>query len=392
MGDKSKLKILIVCFYFPPFNVAGALRLGRIAQHLSEFGHDIKVIAANNTCEDRSLQFESTLDVRFVNWIDTNSIPKRIIGGQGKTSEITQNDVSHLSTSKKILLNLSKLYKSITNIPDGYAYFAFSALKEAKKISATWKPDIIYSSALPASVALAGHLISNKLKVKWICEFRDLWTTNHYYSFPKWRHVIDKRLEKHVLSNCSSFVTVSEPLADDIRQRFPDKKSEVILNGADVESLSKININKANNNEKKKRLLNIVYTGTLYKGKRDPSKLFKAIANLSKDREIPVNVNFYGKDNTLYINKLAKEFKIEKYVNCYGSVPYLKALSVQRNADLLLLLLWESEKESGVFTGKFFEYIAARRPILAIGHDSNVAINMINKKGLGKALNNVKDI
>jgi hypothetical protein len=41
--------------------------------------------------------------------------------------------------------------------------------------------------------------------------------------------------------------------------------------------------------------------------------------------------------------------------------------------DVLLLLLWNDPRERGVYTGKLFEYLGARRPILGIGPADNVA-------------------
>ena len=39
----------------------------------------------------------------------------------------------------------------------------------------------------------------------------------------------------------------------------------------------------------------------------------------------------------------------------------------QRESQLLLILNWEDPEERGVYTAKIFEYLAARRPILATG-------------------------
>ena len=65
---------------------------------------------------------------------------------------------------------------------------------------------------------------------------------------------------------------------------------------------------------------------------------------------------------------------------------------MQQESDLLLLLLWDSKKEEGVFTGKVFEYIGARRPILVIGNLDGVAGKLIYQKKLGYVCNNVQHI
>ncbi|MCS6841315.1 MAG: hypothetical protein NZ701_11090, partial [Roseiflexus sp.] len=60
-----------------------------------------------------------------------------------------------------------------------------------------------------------------------------------------------------------------------------------------------------------------------------------------------------------------------------------EALAQQRAADVLLLLLWNDPRERGVYTGKLFEYLGARRPILGIGPAGNVAADLIRERRAG---------
>jgi len=59
---------------------------------------------------------------------------------------------------------------------------------------------------------------------------------------------------------------------------------------------------------------------------------------------------------------------------------------------LLQLLLWNDFKEKGVYTGKLFEYLGARRPILAIGPEDNVAANLIIERSAGVVATDPKNI
>jgi hypothetical protein len=62
-------------------------------------------------------------------------------------------------------------------------------------------------------------------------------------------------------------------------------------------------------------------------------------------------------------------------------VPYARSIALQRSADLLLLLLWGGHPlDRGVVTGKVFEYIAARRPILGIGPDGTEAAQLMGDR------------
>jgi len=51
------MKILIIGFWFPPANVIGAIRLGKLARHLDRHGHDVDVLTTGLD-DDRSLPLE----------------------------------------------------------------------------------------------------------------------------------------------------------------------------------------------------------------------------------------------------------------------------------------------------------------------------------------------
>lgn len=56
-------------------------------------------------------------------------------------------------------------------------------------------------------------------------------------------------------------------------------------------------------------------------------------------------------------------------------------LAQQRAADLLLLYVAPGPGSQGVFTGKVFEYVAARRPVLALAPADNVAAALLERAG-----------
>ena len=64
-------------------------------------------------------------------------------------------------------------------------------------------------------------------------------------------------------------------------------------------------------------------------------------------------------------------------------VPRNIALDKQRESQILLLLNWDDPREIGVYTGKVFEYLAARRPILAVGGPRGVVTELLEDTGAG---------
>ena len=93
-----------------------------------------------------------------------------------------------------------------------------------------------------------------------------------------------------------------------------------------------------------------------------------------------------------HVRRLAAQYDIQSIVQVNESIPYKEALRAQRQADVLLLLLWNDPREKGVYTGKLFEYIGAGRPILAIGPSDNVAAELIVERKAGIVLQRPTDI
>ncbi len=86
------------------------------------------------------------------------------------------------------------------------------------------------------------------------------------------------------------------------------------------------------------------------------------------------------------ISSLVKKHGVEANFIFHERVSYQDALKIQKNADVLLLMLWGDSariKERGVIPAKLFEYIGVQRPVLGIGLNSIIAAEIVNKEKLG---------
>jgi glycosyltransferase involved in cell wall biosynthesis len=115
-----------------------------------------------------------------------------------------------------------------------------------------------------------------------------------------------------------------------------------------------------------------------------PHALFAALQRLGS-RAGQVRVAFYGwgVQGMVSIMSEAQRYGVAHVLEMKDAVPHQEALGLQRAADVLLLLLWNDPRERGVYTGKLFEYLGARRPILGIGPADNVAADLIRERQAG---------
>jgi glycosyltransferase involved in cell wall biosynthesis len=341
------MRILIISFFFPPDNTIGALRVGKTAKFLRKFGHEVKVITAQDQGPKPMLDLEIPAeDVIYTDWDRTDEL---LNSKHGKATKLYRR------------MKLARTHGLHFMLPCGMVGWYSYALDAAHNLSLTWKPDVIFASLQPPTSLFIAHKLSQTYSIPWVAEFRDLWAHNHVAinTLPKWQMVITEQLEKYFLSSASGIVTVSEPLAEVLRQDFSQPIS-VVLNGFDPEDYLPECVPPLYDG-----MIHIVYTGSLYSNYDLPT-LFNAVSRLGPLAE-KLRIHFYEHGDNEYLKALIAKYQMECFVKVMGQVPYKQSVKAQMEADVLLLFTWNDPNMRGIYTGKVFEYIGARRPILAVG-------------------------
>ncbi len=113
----------------------------------------------------------------------------------------------------------------------------------------------------------------------------------------------------------------------------------------------------------------IAYTGSLYHNLSKPELLFKVVRELLRSGHLlskeDIEIVYAGKDANLW-NLSVREFELENVFTNLGNLTSREAMAVQDSAQINVLLTWASVYQSGVITGKFYEYLGSTNPILAI--------------------------
>lgn len=387
------MRLLVLSWYFPPANTMGALRTGKLVKYLLGAGHDVRVVCARDLPFAQTLPLEAPAErVTYTHWTDVNAPPKAVArwlhrlrgrGGPagGDAPSPAPSPGAAAAPRRRGLLNrLRAAYTDLLDRPDAYVgWYPFARLGMAAALKG-WRPDVVFATAPPFTVLLAASHIARRRGIPWVAEYRDRWYEDPYYPYPPARRERERRWEDRLLAGASGIVTVSEPWAEDYRARW-GKPVEVVLNGFDPDDFPF----EAERPRGEAGLLRIVYTGIIYAGRRDPTPLFEAIRLLG-DEARHVRVEFYGpKPDT--IEPLIARAGVGEHVVLKDPVPYRDALSLQRAADILLLLQWNDASEAGNCPGKLFEYIGARRPVLALGLEGGVPDTILDARGAGAVIN-----
>ncbi len=362
----------------------GGLRVGKTAKYLAEMGHDVRVLTVDQQIWGPSLPVEiNAKNIVRTKWFDVNRPVQFLLGGR---QVVAAKGYEPEGRVPKIVKCLGHFYKDWINFPDGQIGWYPYAVRAGKKMLRDWKPDFILASSSPPTTFLIARKLSHIFNVPWVADLRDLWADNPkmatYHS--QLRRKIDAKIENWVLSTAKGIVTVSEPLAVVLREKFRQPIS-VITNGYDLNDYPPPNSVKHDLSK-----LKVVYTGLIYPKAVDLHPLFQALT-LLKQRGHAVCFDFYGRGNEI-VERMATSYGLAGHVKCHGVVPYRESLQLQVNADVLLVLTCNAENEKGVVTAKFFEYLGARKPIWLTGCVDGVAAEIIRKRNVGLAENDPEKI
>jgi len=186
------MRVLVVSYFFPPFNAIGAVRLGKMVKYLRQLGHEVKVLTAQRQSLQATLPLETPKDeIASTPWINVNAPVELLLGGRERVAKV---GYSARTGGSRVARTLGEWYKHLINFPDGQVGWYPYAVAEGRRVLLNWRPDIIYASAMPVTALLAAHALSKRSGVPWVAELRDLWTDNPYRDLPGWRRALETRL------------------------------------------------------------------------------------------------------------------------------------------------------------------------------------------------------
>lgn len=333
-------KVLFISYAFPPIGGGGIFRITKFVKFLPDFGILPRVLTVENPNHPR---------------IDQNLLSE--IPPEVEVTRVSYFEPARLFKARFWQSFLNYIWYPWFSISDPRISWYRSGLKSALEIIKKEKIDTIYTSFASATDHLIALEVKKRTGVRWVADFRDEWASSNYQCFPTPLHRARvKYLEKKVSMAADIITTVSEPITAYFRKISGNKeKCITITNGFDEEDFK---------NEvpaPERDYCQILYSGALY-GDRQVNILNEVI----KELDLP-------------------DLKVE-YLGGKKHIEHTEAIKFQRQADILLLVL-SPKDHPAVFTGKIFEYLAARRPILALAPFETEAAKLIKELGVGEVVN-----
>lgn len=364
-------RLLIVAYYFSPPASTGALRIGKLAEYLPEFGWEPVFLTTSRYGvfpSDKAAHVYRAGDL-----VHAVFRPLRRAKLARPEEELRTALVSNSSW-------LGRLRDRVM-VPDTKLGWLFPAVHLGRRLIEQYRPAAILSTSPPETAHLVACQLSRGSKLPWVADFRDGWL----FEPPQpqlregWaRRALEGRLESQVVQTASALTGISGPILDDLSERYRVQcKVCLIPNGFDGSEYAGVARRRGHDG-----LFLLVYTGALgaSQHRRSTGALFAALSQFyRKHPATPLRLKFVGNIG-IEEQQPVHELGLSDVVTFAPPVSRQEVRQVLADADAALLITAPGQRS--VATSKLYDYIGAGIPIFALAED-NAAAATIQQYGLG---------
>ncbi len=372
-------RALIITYYWPPAGGPGVQRWLKFVKYFRKFGVEPIVYAPENPnypLVDENFTSEIPKDIEIIKQPINEPYRFAKLFSKKKTKQISSGIISkkEVSAMEKLMLYVRGNFF----IPDARVGWVKPSVAFLSKYITENPVDVIITTGPPHSLHLIGMQLQKELNVKWIADFRDPWTTIHYHKSLRLNKASEqkhKALEALVLKS-ADIITVTSPTTKKEFGMITETPIEVITNGFDISEKIEFVTDS---------VFSISHIGSLL-SERNPEVLWKVLAEICKENpsfKNDLRLKFAGAVSD-EVKKSLESFELSENCNFLGYVSHSEALKLQHQSQVLLLVEINSAETRAIIPGKLFEYLAAKRPIIALGPKESDIEGIISETKSGK--------
>jgi glycosyltransferase involved in cell wall biosynthesis len=265
-------------------------------------------------------------------------------------------------------------YWSRAALPDRWHGWWLTAVPAGLRLIRRHGIEAIWSTYPIATAHSVAATLARLSGLPWIADFRDPMVE----VVPKSGEVYPKdpalrrarlRVEATAIRRAAGLVFCTNSARRIVEERYADasgKRLEVIPNGYDEQAFRDAEAMPRPPSTGSRRIL--LHSGTIYSGPdRDPTTLLRAIRHLADERLLAredFELRLRHPSNEEYFSRIAADAGVAELVTILPPLPYRQALAEMLSADGLLLL--QGHTSNPAIPAKLYEYLRARRPIVAL--------------------------
>lgn len=394
-GDEARGgRVLLVSYCYPPVGMVGSIRTVKLAKFLGRHGWSATVLTVTDdstTCKvwDRTEgEFPGVAVVR-ARFFDLLTALNRLLMALGildrpEVSEVPGAAGSVPESRGRPLRAVFAWLKRWAAFPDrGLPWFPSALLRGLRELRRGGY-DLIFSTSPPATDHLVAAALQRLTGLPWVADLRDPWVRDQIDATRTWRY-LGRKLERLTLRRASAIVTVSEPLADELREFHGDREGGIICitNGFDPDDFP-------GGARPSDDCFVITHTGLLAGLHRDPEVLVSVLEELVEEGKAApgeLRLSLYGPPDPGLV-KRRQGMAHPELLEIAGVVPRSEALALQKASTVLLVVMADHPHWARMHGGKVLEYLGAERPILVWSPAGGIIDELIEKTGAGAAVGN----
>lgn len=259
-------------------------------------------------------------------------------------------------------------YFWFTALPDRWVSWWPSAVLAGLALIGRYRPQVLWSTYPIATAHLIGWTLQKLTGLPWVADFRDPMTEDGYPPDKRQRWVY-RWIERRTMARCRMAVFTTRGTLRMYTDRYPsaNHRLAVIANGYEEASfLSAEDVAPQIKRTHPEEIV-LLHSGVLYPVERDPRCFYRAIASLRREGKLApgdLRVVLRATGHDAYHQKLIEESGIQDIVALEPGLPYREALREMMDVDGLVV--FQAASCNDQIPAKVYEYVRARRPILAL--------------------------
>lgn len=356
--------ILMIAYHFPPVRVSsGIQRTLKFAAYLLDHGWNAHVLTVTPNA------YEKVSDDQL------HEIPDAVTVERALTFDTARQ------------LSIKGRYLSWMALPDRWVSWCLAGTWTGLGMIRRFRPKVIWSTYPIATAHLLGLMLHRLSGVPWVADFRDSMTEDNYPVNPRQRRVY-QWIERQTIMHCSRAVFTTPGAIRMYAERYPDipaSRWALIPNGYDEENFARAEASSefAQAKAAKGDAIVLLHSGVLYPSERDPSHFFAALSELKQSGRIvagQVRVVLRATGHDDLHSRLIMENGLEDIVFLEPGIAYEAALAEMLTVDGLLV--FQAANCNHQIPAKLYEYLRARRPILALTDPAGDTAQVLFDAGL----------
>lgn len=356
--------ILMIAYHFPPVRVSsGIQRTLKFAAYLLDHGWNAHVLTVTPNA------YEKVSDDQL------HEIPDAVTVERALTFDTARQ------------LSIKGRYLSWMALPDRWVSWCLAGTWTGLGMIRHFRPKVIWSTYPIATAHLLGLMLHRLSGIPWVADFRDSMTEDNYPVNPRQRRVY-KWIERQTIMHCSRAVFTTPGAIRMYAERYPDipaSRWALIPNGYDEENFVRAEASSefAQAKAAKGDSIVLLHSGVLYPSERDPSHFFAALSELKQSGRIvagQVRVVLRATGHDDLHSRLIMENGLEDIVFLEPGIAYEAALAEMLTVDGLLV--FQAANCNHQIPAKLYEYLRARRPILALTDPAGDTAQVLFDAGL----------